>query len=160
MTCIWRIHGSKPYIVRWSLVYNTSVFCFSHFHLEGVDGWSEPNETNFIWKKTHILRRSLKPIEISQSEWWDSRYDNVTLIPCVFQKRTEGYVIVSCETGAQVVNKNHGDTFPRENTRWEEEEIVLCVQVLTTCSGKQWWCPNCKVGLSVCIEAPVTIGWS
>jgi hypothetical protein len=27
---------------------------------------------------------------------------------------------------------------------------VLCVQVLTTCSGKQWWCPNCKVGL--CIE--------
>jgi hypothetical protein len=52
------------------------------------------------------------------------------------------------------------DTFPRENIRWEEEEIVLCVQVLTTCSGKQWWCPNCKVGLSVCIEAPVTIGWS
>ena len=56
----------------------------------------------------------------------------------------------SGETGAQVVNKNHGDTFPRENTRWEEEEIVVCVQVLTTCSGKQWWCPNCKVGL--CIE--------
>ena len=51
MTCIWRIHGSKPYIVRWSLVYNTSAFCFSHFHLEGVGGWSEPNETNFIWKK-------------------------------------------------------------------------------------------------------------
>ena len=21
---------------------------FSHFHLEGVGGWSEPNETNFI----------------------------------------------------------------------------------------------------------------
>jgi hypothetical protein len=51
MKCIWRIHGSKPYIFRWSLVYNTSVFCFSHFHLEGVGGWSEPNETNFIWKK-------------------------------------------------------------------------------------------------------------
>jgi hypothetical protein len=48
-------------------------------------------------------------------------------------------------------------TFPRENTRWEEEEIVVCVQVLTTCSGKQWWCPNCKVGLSVCIEAFETI---
>jgi hypothetical protein len=31
----------------------------------------------------------------------------------------------SGETGAQVVNKNHGDTFPRENTRWEEEEIVV-----------------------------------
>ena len=44
----------------------------------------------------------------------------------------------SGETGAQVVNNNHGDTCPRENTRWEEEEIVLCVQVLTTCSGKQW----------------------
>ena len=71
----------------------------------------------------------------------------------MLQKRTEGYVIVSSETGAQVFNKNHGDTFPRENIRWEEEEIVLCVQVLTTC-------PNCKVGLSVCIEAPVTIGWS
>jgi hypothetical protein len=26
-TCIWRIHGSKPYIVRWSLVYNTSLEC-------------------------------------------------------------------------------------------------------------------------------------
>ena len=51
MTCIWRIHGSKPYIVRWSLVYNTSIFCFSHFHLEWVGGWSEPIETNFIWKK-------------------------------------------------------------------------------------------------------------
>ena len=51
MTCIWRIHGSKPYILRCSLVYNTSVFCFSHFHLEGVGGWFEPNETNFIWKK-------------------------------------------------------------------------------------------------------------
>ena len=25
--------------------------CFSHFHLEGVGGCSEPNETNFIWKK-------------------------------------------------------------------------------------------------------------
>ena len=48
MTCIWRIHGFKPYIVRWSLVYNTSVFCFSHFHLERVGGWSGPNETNFI----------------------------------------------------------------------------------------------------------------
>ena len=23
-------------------------YCFSHFHLEGVGGWSEPNETNFI----------------------------------------------------------------------------------------------------------------
>jgi hypothetical protein len=34
------------------------------------------------------------------------------------------------DTGAQVVNKNHGDTFPRENTRWEEEEIVLSVQAL------------------------------
>jgi hypothetical protein len=51
MTCILRIHGSKPYIFRWSLVYNTSIFCFSHFHLEGVGGWSEPNETIFIWKK-------------------------------------------------------------------------------------------------------------
>ena len=51
MTCIWRIHGSKPYIFRWSLIYNTSVFCFSHFHLERMGGWSEPNETNFIWKK-------------------------------------------------------------------------------------------------------------
>jgi hypothetical protein len=51
MTCIWRIHSSKPYTIRWSLVYNTSVFCFSHFHLEGVGGCSEPNETNFIWKK-------------------------------------------------------------------------------------------------------------
>jgi hypothetical protein len=45
MTCIWRIHGSKPSIFRWNLVYNTSVICFSHFHLEGVGGWSEPNET-------------------------------------------------------------------------------------------------------------------
>ena len=51
MTCIWRIHGSKPYNFGWSLVYNISVFCFSHFYLEGVGGWSEPNETNFIWKK-------------------------------------------------------------------------------------------------------------
>jgi len=60
MTCIWRIHGSKPYIVTWSLVYNASVFLFSHFHLEGVGGWSEPNETNFIWKKNcHMLRRPL-----------------------------------------------------------------------------------------------------
>ena len=42
----------------------------------------------------------------------------------------------SGETGAQVFNKNHEDTFPIEKTRWEEEEIVLCVQVLTTCSGK------------------------
>ena len=22
--------------------------CFSHFHLEGVGGWDEPNETNFV----------------------------------------------------------------------------------------------------------------
>ena len=59
MTCTWRIHGSKPYVARWSLVYNTSVFCFSHFHLEGVGGWSEPNEASFE-KNCHILRRSLK----------------------------------------------------------------------------------------------------
>ena len=59
MTCIWRIHGSKPYIVRWSLVYNTSVFCFSHFHLEGwVVGLSQMKLTSFE-KKCHILRRSL-----------------------------------------------------------------------------------------------------
>ena len=30
------------------------------------------------------------------------------------------------ETGAQAVNKNHGETFPRENIRWEEEEMC-CV---------------------------------
>ena len=46
--------------------------------------------------------------------------------------------IPQCETGAQVVNKNHGEIFPRENTRWEEGEMgrgrnVLCVQVFTTC---------------------------
>ena len=54
----------------------------------------------------------------------------------------------SGETGAQVVSKNHGNIFPRENIRWEEEEIVLCVQVLTTYSGNRWWCPNCKANLS------------
>ena len=59
MTCIWRIHGSKPYIVRWSLVYNTSVFCFSHFHLEGwVGGLSQMKLTSFE-KNCRILRRSL-----------------------------------------------------------------------------------------------------
>jgi hypothetical protein len=42
----------NPIFFRWRLVYNTSVLCFSHFHLEWVGGWSEPNETNFIWKKT------------------------------------------------------------------------------------------------------------
>ena len=34
--------------------------------------------------------------------------------------------IPQCETGAQVVNKNHGEIFPRENTRWEEGEMC-CV---------------------------------
>ena len=59
MTCIWRIHGSKPYIFRWSLVYNTSVFCFSHFHLEGwVGGLSQMKLTSFE-KNCHILRRCL-----------------------------------------------------------------------------------------------------
>ena len=59
MTCIWRIHGSKPYIFRCSLVYNTSVFCFSHFHLEGwVGGLSQMKLTSFE-KNCHILRRSL-----------------------------------------------------------------------------------------------------
>ena len=30
------------------------------------------------------------------------------------------------DRSTQVVNKNHGETFPRENTRWEEEEMC-CV---------------------------------
>jgi hypothetical protein len=30
--------------------------------------------------------------------------------------------IPQCETVAQVVNRNHGEIYPRENTRWEEEE--------------------------------------
>ena len=34
--------------------------------------------------------------------------------------------IPQCETGAQVVNKNHGEISPRENTRWEEGEMC-CV---------------------------------
>ena len=34
--------------------------------------------------------------------------------------------IRQCETGAQVVNKNHGEIFPRENARWEEGEMC-CV---------------------------------
>ena len=54
MTCIWRIHGSKPNIVRWCLVYNTSVFCFSHFHLEGwVGGLSQMKLTSFE-KNSHF----------------------------------------------------------------------------------------------------------
>ena len=52
----WHAYGEymvlNPIFFRWRLVYNTSVLCFSHFHLEWVGGWSEPNETNFIWKKT------------------------------------------------------------------------------------------------------------
>jgi hypothetical protein len=36
--------------------------------------------------------------------------------------------IPQCETGAQVVNKNHGEISPRENTRWEEGRNVLCVK--------------------------------
>jgi hypothetical protein len=77
-TCIWRIHGSKPYIFRWSLVYNTPVLCFSHFHLEGVGGWSEPNETNFIWKNCHILRRSQKKISTIK----DFRFGTFPSISC------------------------------------------------------------------------------
>ena len=74
MKCIWRIHGSKPYIDRWSLVYNTSVFCFSHFHLEGVGGLSEPNETNFIWKKLSHFATIPKFIWI---KFWN-QYTNFT----------------------------------------------------------------------------------
>ena len=70
MACIWRIHGSKPYI--WSLVYNTSVFCFSHFHLEGVGGWSEPNETNFIWKKLSHFETIPKSFYLLSSNVWFS----------------------------------------------------------------------------------------
>jgi hypothetical protein len=49
MTCIWRIHGSKPYIVRWSLVYNTSVFFVFHtFIWRGwVGGLSQMKLTSF-----------------------------------------------------------------------------------------------------------------
>ena len=79
MTCIWRIHGSKPYI----LVYNTSVFCFSHFHLEGVGGWSEPNETNFIWKKlSHFetipkYKKILRQCSILAVNFWSVTYFGV-----------------------------------------------------------------------------------
>ena len=44
----------------WFIIHRYSVF--HTFHLEGVGGWSEPNETNLLHlKKTcHILRRSLR----------------------------------------------------------------------------------------------------
>ena len=58
--------------------------------------------------------------------------------------------IRQCEIGAQVVNKNHGEIFPRENTRWEEGEKCCVFKFSRPVKKKQWWCPNCKVGL--CIE--------
>ena len=57
--------------------------------------------------------------------------------------------IPQCETGAQVVNKNHGETFPRKNTGWEEEEMC-CVFKSSRPVKKNSGGVLTKVGL--CIE--------
>ena len=62
MTCIWRIHGSKPYIFRWSLVYRYSVF-YTFIRRGWVGGLSQMKLTSFE-KNCHILRRSLIVINI------------------------------------------------------------------------------------------------
>ena len=57
--------------------------------------------------------------------------------------------ILQCETGATVVNKNHRETFPKENTRWEEEEMC-CVFKFSRPVKKNSGGVLTKVGL--CIE--------
>jgi hypothetical protein len=41
----------------------------------------------------------------------------------------------SGETGAQAVNKNHGETFPQKNTRREEEEMCCVSKFSRTVQG-------------------------
>jgi hypothetical protein len=36
------------------------------------------------------------------------------------------------KTGTQAVNKHHGEIFPRENTRWEEEEMCSVFKISRT----------------------------
>ena len=64
MTCIWRIHGSKPNIVRWSLVYNTGTYKVRN-EIETKRNEINENET----KRNETKSTKTKRNETKSTKW-------------------------------------------------------------------------------------------